>query len=164
VYGLEELHKGLDCGLDELAHMLMGPDAIPESTIARMVDQQMRVVPTLSVRFGPDRKKAIANLRTFKEAGGKVIYGTDLGNAGPTPGIDRREVKAMAAAGMDGLEIIRSATRDAAEWLGLAGKGILRAGFSADVVGVRGDPLGKPLELCDVRFVMRAGNVVGGPR
>ncbi|MEA2498039.1 MAG: hypothetical protein QOH26_444, partial [Actinomycetota bacterium] len=113
VHGLDELHKALDAEMDELAHMLMSSDRIPEETIGRMVAQEMAVVPTLSIRSGLDRRKAIENLHRFAAAGGLIVYGTDLGNAGPKPGIDRREVKAMAAAGLSATDIVRSATVDA---------------------------------------------------
>lgn len=163
VYGVAELEKALSAGLDELAHMLMSPEIIPGPVLETMVAQGMRVVPTLSVRFGRDRKKAIANVQAFVAAGGTVIYGTDLGNAGPKPGIDRREVKAMSSAGLSGADIIRSATVDAAGWLRLTDTGVLSAGAAADVIAVMGDPLADPLSLADARFVMRAGVAVRFP-
>ena len=164
VYGLPELHKALDAGMDELAHMLMSPETIPDETIARMVDAGMAVVPTLSVRYGKDRKIAIDNLRRFSEVGGTIVYGTDLGNQGPRPGIDRREIKAMAAAGLDGRDIVASGTTRAARWLGLAGTGVLVPGARADIVGVHGDPLTDPMSLTKVKLVVRGGRVVKAPR
>jgi imidazolonepropionase-like amidohydrolase len=159
VHGLKELEKALGAGVDELAHMLMGDDLIPSCVIETMVTQGMVVVPTISVRFGSDRRKALDNLRRFVSSGGRVLYGTDLGNSGPRPGIDRREVKGMARAGMSGRDIIRSATTEAARILGLAGRGRLSEGAAADVVAVRGNPLDHPTALLDVAFVMREGIV-----
>ena len=163
VYGLEELEKALDAGLDELAHMLMSDEAIPDATMNRMVEQGMVVVPTLSVRSGSDLRCAIDNLERFRAAGGWVVYGTDLGNEGPRPGIDPREIAGMSDAGMDGRAVIQSATVDAAKWLGLEGQGILEAGRAADIVGVRGDPLANPTALSDVALVIREGRVVRSP-
>jgi imidazolonepropionase-like amidohydrolase len=162
VHGVKELDKALAAGLDELAHMLMGTERIPSETIDRMVEQGMRVVPTLSVRFGWDRKRAISNLRSFKDAGGMIVYGTDLGNAGPRPGIDPREVKALVAAGLTGTDVVRAATVDSARWLGLDG-GCLSTAASADIIAVDGDPTLDPACLSAVRFVMRAGEVVRFP-
>jgi imidazolonepropionase-like amidohydrolase len=164
VFGLEELHKALDAGMDELAHMLMSPETIPDETIARMVEAGMAVVPTLSVRYGKDRKIAIENLRRFSEAGGTIAYGTDLGNQGPQPGIDKREIKAMAAAGLTGRDIVASGTTRAARWLGLDGTGVLATGARADIVGVKGDPLTDPMALTKVKLVVRGGRVVKAPR
>jgi len=159
VYGLAELEKALDAGLDELAHMLMSPKSIPDGTIARMVTQGMRIVPTLSIRSGKDQKIAIGNLAKFIAAGGEVIYGTDLGNDGPEPGIDAREVAAMARAGMTSLDIIRSATVDSAAWLALGDRGYLAEGMRADVVGLPLSARGEPSDLTEVQLVVRAGLV-----
>ena len=162
VYGSEELNKALDAGMDELAHMLMSPERIHDRAIERMVVQGMTVVPTLSIRSGFDRRKAIGNLHRFRDAGGKVVYGTDLGNAGPRPGIDRREVKAMAAAGMTATDIVRSATVDAAAWLGLNDRGTLTTGARADIVGLRGT-IEDPSALTKVGLVVRQGFVALEP-
>ena len=157
VHGVGELEKALDCGADELAHMLMSEEEIPERVVTRMVEAEMTVVPTLSVRFGRDREIAIANLARFRAAGGRVVYGTDLGNEGPEPGIDRTEIRAMAEAGYTALDVIRSATVDAARYLGLAGKGALDEGAHADVVAVPLGALEDPQRLSDVKMVWRAG-------
>jgi imidazolonepropionase-like amidohydrolase len=157
VYGLEQLHAALDAHVDELAHMLLGPDKIPDGTIARMVDQKMAVVPTLSIRSAVDRWRAIDNLRRFVEAGGVVVYGTDLGNAGPRPGIDKREVSGMHWAGMSPRAIIASATTVASRWLGLEHVSAIEAGRPADLVALGGRPLEKSRHLTNVRMVWRRG-------
>lgn len=139
IYGLDELEKALDAGVHELAHMLMSDETIPETVLRRMVDQGVVVVPTLSVRFGHDRATAIENLAGFRALGGTIVYGTDLGNEGPGPGIERAEVAAMAEAGMSALDIIRSATVTAAQWLRLKDRGRLVPGALADLVAFGGD-------------------------
>lgn len=160
VHGGAELTKTLECGADELAHMLMSEEEIPARVLDAMVDAGMTVVPTLSIRFGRDRELAIHNLARFRAAGGRVVYGTDLGNEGPAPGIDRTEVVAMAEAGYSSLEIVATATVAAARHLGLAGKGVLGAGMDADVVAVPRDALEDPAALSDVRMVWREGRRV----
>jgi imidazolonepropionase-like amidohydrolase len=162
IYGLDELRKAIEAGVDELAHMLMSAEKIPDQIIEQMVSAGMTIVPTLSVRHGLDRRMAIDNLRRFLGAGGRVVYGTDLGNAGPRPGIDRKEVKAMAKAGMSASEIIRSATVDSAAWLGLDDTGVLNPGMRADIVGFRGNPTTDTKALSAVGLVVRGTRVVGG--
>ncbi len=157
VTGLHELRKALDSGVDELAHMLMSEEHLPPQMIDEMVEAKMTVVPTLSVRFGSDQKIAIDNVRRWLHAGGRVIYGTDLGNTGPEPGIDKREIDAMVRCGMDGRSIIASATVDAARYLGLDGSGVLAPGMEADIVAVSGDPLQSPAALTAVQMVWRSG-------
>lgn len=163
IYGLDELEKALVAGIDELAHMLMSSERIPGEVLERMVDASLAVVPTLSCRWGRDLEVARDNLARFVTAGGLVIYGTDLGNDGPRPGIDPTEVSAMNAAGMPPLDIVRSATVDAAGWLGLDETGILAPGMSGDIVGVRGDVAGDAGALTRVELVVRRGRVVRSP-
>ncbi len=158
IYGLGELDKAIEAGVDELAHMLMSPEKIPGPTLERMVASDMAIVPTLSVRYGIDRRIAIDNLRRFIELRGRVIYGTDLGNAGPQPGIDRKEVKAMAKAGMTPVDILRSATVASARWLELEDSGVLAEGMKADIVGLRGDAATDVKALTKVAFALRGGD------
>ena len=157
VYGLSELHKALDAGMDELAHMLMSPEPIPAVTVSRMVSQSMTIVPTLSCFFGNEQTIAIENLRAFVTAGGQYVYGTDLGNEGPRPGIDPRELDALARAGLSGSDIVASATTRAAADLGLSDRGALEPGLYADVAAVLWVPGGEPLELSQVGMVWRRG-------
>jgi imidazolonepropionase-like amidohydrolase len=160
VTGLDELHKAIEGGVDELAHMLMSEDRIPDDTIALMVDRSMVVVPTLSCRFERDLELAIDNLRRFLEAGGQVVYGTDLGNEGPRPGIEEREIAAMAAAGMRPHDIVASATTRAAPYLGLDDSGEISPGMNADLVGVRGDPVSDTRAISDIALVIKDGRPV----
>jgi len=156
IYGLDQFRRALEAGIDELAHMLMSPEVVPDDVLARMADAGVAVVPTLSCRF-EDLDVAIDNTRRFREAGGKVVYGTDLGNEGPGPGIDAREIEAMRRAGMSGIEIVRSATVDAAAWLGLDPKGAIAPGRDADLVAVPREALEEPGLLTEVRAVWRGG-------
>lgn len=160
IYGLDELHKALEAGIDELAHMLMSDESIPEDTLDRMVDADVRVVPTLSCFSGSGLSTAIDNLSRFLSAGGNVVYGTDLGNEGPVPGIDRHEVQAMSDAGMTGIDIIRSATVDSAGWLGLGPTGVIAEGSDADLLTIDGDPIVAASSLTNVAMVWRKGRLV----
>ncbi|MDQ3987121.1 MAG: amidohydrolase family protein [Actinomycetota bacterium] len=161
VSGVDQLNKAIEAGLDELAHMLMGEQRIPSSDIEEMVARGVVVVPTLSIRFGNDLRIAVDNLGEFLRQGGRVLYGTDLGNYGPRPGIDGREVKAMASAGMSPGAILESATVAAAEWLGLETKGVLAPGFDADIVGFRRSPLQNAADMTEVASVWRMGRRIG---
>ncbi|MGH2805958.1 MAG: amidohydrolase family protein [Actinomycetota bacterium] len=160
IHGLEELKKALDAGVDEMAHMLMSPEEIPRAVIDRMVEAGMTVVPTLSVFFGAGRAIAVDNLARFIDAGGRVVYGTDLGNEGPEPGIDAREIDGLVEAGMSPLDIVAAATIGAARWLGLDDRGRIEEGFTADLVAVPRDALDDATRLTDVRLVVREGNRV----
>jgi imidazolonepropionase-like amidohydrolase len=69
--------------------------------------------------------------------------------------------KQLREAGMPSLEIIRSVTVYAAEMLGWQDRvGTLEPGKFADLIAVAGDPLRDIGELQQVRFVMKAGQVI----
>lgn len=157
VCDVSELDKALDAGVDELAHMLITAESIPDATIARMVAASLTIVPTMSIFSGRMRRAAVSNLARFIDAGGDVVYGTDLGNAGPQPGIDRAEVRGMLDAGMSLHDIVYSATVSGARWVGAGTTGVLEAGRDADIVGVRGDPLASERALTSVAAVWRRG-------
>lgn len=159
-YGLDELVKALDAGMDELAHMLMSPERLPAEVVARMAARPMAVVPTLSIFSRGALRVAIDNLERFLAAGGHVVYGTDLGNEGPAPGIDKREVRALLRAGMSPLDVVRSATVDAAAWLGLHSTGVIEPGAFADLVALPAAALEDERALTDVRMVWRRGRRV----
>jgi imidazolonepropionase-like amidohydrolase len=158
VWGLTELEKAVEAGMDELAHMLMSPEVVPESLIEKMVERGMAVVPTLAIRLRRERKIAVSNLRRFREAGGLVVYGTDLGNARVGPGIDPREVKLMTKAGMTPTEIVESATVRSALWLGLDDRGFIAPGKRADLIAL--DGIDSVTSLTRVKSVWRAGKLV----
>lgn len=155
VGGVDELIKALDAGVDELAHMLMTAESIPDEVITRMVAHDMVVVPTLSIFSGRALELAIDNLARFREAGGTIVYGTDLGNAGPGPGIDRLEVTRMAAARMSVHEIVATATVRAARHLGLQGTGSIAENHRADLVLIDKAPLVEARDLTTVLRVWR---------
>jgi imidazolonepropionase-like amidohydrolase len=151
---LEQLEVALDAGVDELAHGLWSDEEIPPAVMDRMVAQQMTVIPTLHIDPSEIR---IKNLRRFHEAGGKVVYGTDMGNTGPPPGIDPSELSLMREAGMSVEEVLASATSLAAEHLGLSGRGAIEVGARADLILVDGDPRDDFRVLANPIKVIRSG-------
>lgn len=159
VYGMAELEKALDAGVTELAHMLMSDEELPAAIVDRMIAHDVAVVPTLGIHDGRTATTVAANLGAFRDAGGTVLYGTDLGNEGPRPGVDAREVAALASAGMSSRAIIDAATTTPRARLGLGAAG-LEAGAPADLIAVPTAALTDAAALADVRFVMRAGRVV----
>lgn len=97
--------------------------------------------------------------RRALRAGARMIYGTD---AGIYPhGDNARQFAVMVRYGATPLQAIQSATINAAQALGQEGKvGVVAPGAWADMVGVRGDPLGDVTVLERPVFVMKGGEVV----
>jgi hypothetical protein len=108
VEGAGETCRSLDAGVDVLAHVPF-TERVGDDDIARAVAGQ-RWISTLDIHTGADRDRATDNLARFAAAGGRVHYGTDLGNGERPPGIQRGELQAMDAAGIRGDALIAALT------------------------------------------------------
>lgn len=95
------------------------------------------------------------NLPLAVRSGVKIAYGTDLGE-----GDHAMEFGLLIHNGMSPLQAILTATRNAADLLGVADKvGSVQAGRYADIVAVAGDPLRDEQQFEHVSFVMKGGVV-----
>jgi len=108
-----------------------------------------------------DRDLAEAQRRNFTKAvraGVKMSFGTD---AGVCPhGINARQFAFMVKYGMTPMQAIRSATVNAADLIGHSELfGSIKAGKSADIIAVNGDPIADIRLLESVAFVMKEGVV-----
>jgi len=75
-------------------------------------------------------------------------------------GAGTREFGLMVDYGMKPMDAIVSATRTAAQLLGLAGEiGSIEPGKAADIIAVRGNPLENIRILENVSFVMKGGTI-----
>jgi imidazolonepropionase-like amidohydrolase len=156
VAGTAEVGKALDAGVGELAHWPFGEE-LPADLIRRMA-ASLTLVPTLHIDPTVARRRGVA---AFVRAGGRVLYGTDLGNQGPPPGVDVTELALLVEAGLPPAAALASATALAAEHLGRSGTGRIAAGQVADLLLVDGDPLADLEALTRIRLVARAGWIAG---
>jgi imidazolonepropionase-like amidohydrolase len=152
VAGTAEVVKALDAGVGELAHWPFGAE-LPADLVRRMA-ASLTVVPTLHIDPTPARRRGVA---AFVAAGGRVLYGTDLGNQGPPPGVDVAELALLVEAGLPPAAAMASATALAAGHLGLPETGRVAVGQLADLLLVDGDPLADLEALTRIRLVSRAG-------
>jgi len=85
---------------------------------------------------------AKANLRTLSEAGVPIVFGTDSGVPQRFIGyFEHVEMQMMADAGLSPMQIIVSASKNAAEYLGLKDLGTLSTGHWADFIILDANPL-----------------------
>ena len=99
-------------------------------------------------------KKSIA-------AGVPIAFGTD---AAVFPhGENAREFAVYVKLGMSPIDAIRTATTNAADLLGVEDRGLIKAGYLADLVAVTGDPLKDISILEKIDFVMKDGKVYKQP-
>lgn len=95
----------VEAGVDALAHTPFS-ERIDGELIARAVAAGQAWISTLAIHDALGALTASDNLRRFHAAGGRVLYGTDLGNGERTPGLDRAELEALLAAGLSAAELL----------------------------------------------------------
>jgi imidazolonepropionase-like amidohydrolase len=109
--GMVEL--ALAAGVSALAHTPW-THRLDGEVIAEAVAAGQAWISTLDIHgYGtltPDQERAVDNLARFHAAGGRVLYGTDLGN-GPLPeSLNLREVGLLLAAGLSEAAVIGALT------------------------------------------------------
>lgn len=155
------VHRALDAGVDELCHTPTEP--LQPADVERIARAGVPVVSTIQTMVsggGPAGAVAVANARALVAAGVRLVYGTDLGNAGTATGVDPRELERLAEAGLGRLGALRAATALAAAAPGMRGPtGRVTVGEPANLVLLRGDPLADP-ELWRRPTAVVAGGVL----
>ena len=177
-HGAEGMKRAIRAGVRSIEHGTFMDDEV----IALMKKHGTYYVPTISAgkwvaekakidgffpeivrpkaaRVGPQIEKTFA--RAYR-AGVKIAFGTD---SGVSPhGENAKEFIYMVEAGMKPMEAIQSATRVAAELLGISDRlGTLEAGKIADIIAVNGDPIADISAMLHVVFVMKEGTIYKQP-
>ena len=103
--------------------------------------------------------KMVAELRAYAQAGGDVLFGTDIGY------IDHYdtslEFTLMSQAGMNYQQILASLTTNPARRFRYSDRsGHIAKGTDADLVVLGADPAQDVSAFSKVRFTIRAGNVI----
>ncbi len=172
IYPAPAIENAVRAGVDSVEH---GSFATAQ-TFALMKAHGTYLVPTLTVydvfyTVAHDHPELLApgtaakelandllpkkNLPLAVKSGVKIAYGTDLGEGDHT-----MEFALLLANGMQPMEAIFAATRNAAELLGRSGEvGSIQPGRWADIVAIPADPTIQPEALRHVGFVMKGGVV-----
>jgi hypothetical protein len=109
--GVGQVERAFHAGVDAFAHTPFS-ESLDDALLKRMVSAKMSWISTLDMHGWGRRNAAFetaaGNLRRFAAFGGRVRYGTDLGN-GPLPlGVNERELLALADAGLTADSLVRS--------------------------------------------------------
>jgi len=107
VEGAGQAARAIAVGVDVLAHVPFS-EVLPEALIAQAVAQGQRWVSTLAIHEPAERVVAIANVRAFRDAGGELLYGSDLGNGEQPLGLNAIELALLADAGLDETAVLRA--------------------------------------------------------
>lgn len=125
------------------------------ATLALEADFMAPEVKEKALRVGNDMA---GNFEKAHKAGVNVAYGTDSGIS--PHGTNAQEAVLMVEAGMTEMEVIITATINAADLIDMSDAiGTLEPGKFADLIAVDNSPLENIEELLDVEFVMRSGKV-----
>ncbi|MFJ6532612.1 hydrolase [Microbacterium sp. NPDC091662] len=104
--GVDEAQRVVRLGASHLAHAPF-TERLDDDEIAHQA-ASASWISTLAIHDDPERAIAIDNVRRFHDAGGTVLYGTDLGN-GPMPvDLNAREVAALREAALDEAALLRA--------------------------------------------------------
>lgn len=172
-HGLEGIKMAVRAGVNSIEH----GSVLDDEACQLMVQKGTYLVPTdfvagyVSANFAkmgyPQHilnkaneiaKQMQASYQKAVKAGVKIAYGTD---AGVFPhGINAKQFRNMAGWGLSPMQVIQSATINAADLLDQrATLGSLEAGKWADIVAVTTDPLKDISTLENIAFVMKDGVV-----
>ncbi len=173
-HGTEGMKRAVLAGITSIEHGTF----MTEEIMDLMVERGTYYVPTLSAGIFTMEKAEIegyypdiivpkakfvgAQMQgTFGKAytkGVKIAFGTDCGVS--PHGENAKEFQFMVEAGMTPVDAILSATVEASKLLRIEDEyGKIKAGFYADIVAVKADPLKDIKILQEVSFVMRHGKV-----
>jgi imidazolonepropionase-like amidohydrolase len=101
------------------------------------------------------------NLKKLSDAGVKLGFGTDTGPTGRFQGyFEHMEMELMVEAGLTPMQVITSATKSGAEFLGARDRGTLEAGKWADLIVMTKNPLEDIRNTKSLEAVWIAGKLV----
>jgi imidazolonepropionase-like amidohydrolase len=171
-----------DAGVNSIEHGY----SLPDDVIKIMKEKSIFLVPTdypaqfyvdaLGAMVTPEQRaqrmaaaqpfvtRSADRLRRAMQAGVRIAYGSDEYYNAPAQSRGQSSLLTLQAyqeAGMSPIEVLRAATLNSADLLGLGDRiGAIEAGKFADIIAVDGDPLKDVKDLQHVSFVMKSGQVV----
>ena len=162
----------LQSGVDILAHTTPIDDLWSPSFARRLTAAHMALTPTLTLwdiesmkgNASPDdiekvMSTAAQQLEAFSQAGGQVLFGTDVGYIEQFD--TSEEFKWMSRAGMNFQEILASLTTNPALRFGYSThSGRVAKGFDADLALLGADPAQNTSAFSRIRYTIRAGEVI----
>lgn len=165
-YGEEALRNVVEAGVGSIEHGL----GLTREIAREVAKRGIYYVPTLVTYGNPGyknrhnemvKKHLTEDMLVARESDVKVVMGSDtVGDAGRPHGRNYEEILAEARF-IGNREALIGATSRAAECLGLEKRGMLRRGFGADLVVVKGNPLADAGTLApeNVLYVMKSGKM-----
>tara|TARA_R110000868_G_scaffold142818_1_gene360333 strand:+ start:845 stop:2143 length:1299 start_codon:yes stop_codon:yes gene_type:complete len=134
------------------------PTLLAGHTVVEMAKNSDFMSPAIkdkAIKVGGDMQ---GNLGRSYKAGVNIAFGTDSGVS--QHGTNAYEAVLMVEAGMSPMDVLKSATVNGADLLGMSKSiGSIEVGKQVDIIATNGSPLDDIKQLLDVDFVMKGGKV-----
>jgi imidazolonepropionase-like amidohydrolase len=167
----EGIEVAVQSGVDILAHTTPGGGPWSSSLVERLNAAHMALIPTLTLWHVESKNESregfekgmntvvLPQLRAYSEAGGQILFGTDVGY------IDQfdtsEEFILMSRAGMSFRQILASLTTNPASRFGYAAhSGRIAKGMDGDFAVLRADPAQDATAFSKVCYTIRGGKVL----
>jgi imidazolonepropionase-like amidohydrolase len=161
----------IESGVDILAHTTDAGGPWSPSLVERLKSAHMALIPTLTLWHVESKNESrevfekgmnevvLPQLRAYSEAGGQILFGTDVGYIEQFD--TSEEFVWMSRAGMSFQQILESLTTNPAQRFGYSThSGRIAKGMDADLVVLRADPAQDATAFSKVRYTIRSGNVI----
>ncbi len=166
------LDVAIAAGVDVLAHPTPTEGPWSDALAARLAAANIALTPTLTLMEDELARDGVPpavikrvletgqqQVAAFVRAGGRLLFGTDVGYIERVD--TRREFELMAGAGLDWRQILASLTTHPAERFGHAQRtGRIAAGMDADLVVLARDPATDPAAFAGVTYTIRGGRII----
>ncbi len=97
----------------------------------------------------------------FYKKGGKIVAGSDTPNPFVIPGFSlHQEIQKMVRIGIPSIDALKAATSVAAELLRRKDIGVIKEGYVADIILLKGNPINDISQLDNIQTVMKNGEIV----
>ena len=169
---IEGINLAIEAGVDVLVHATIGEGktAWDATLIEQMLAADMAVVPTLKLfPYELERMElpervveaatgdAVEQVRAYSQAGGQILFGTDVGYMSD---YDPTEEYRLMARALTPMQILASlTTAPAVRWKEAGRRGWVEAGMAADLVVLEADPATDPANFARVRCTIRTGRL-----
>ncbi|MCX5794129.1 MAG: amidohydrolase family protein [Elusimicrobia bacterium] len=169
---IQGIEIALRNGVDVLAHTAPLSQHWPPDLINRMKAKRMALIPTLTLWEVEGRERgqspedirtaldlAIEQLKDYSEAGGQILFGTDVGYTHHPN--TAKEFALMSRAGLSFQQVLASLTTNPAQRFRCSRQsGRIAKGMQADLVVLKGDPAKAFAAFSRVRYTIRNGKVI----
>ncbi|WP_328706991.1 hydrolase [Clavibacter zhangzhiyongii] len=103
--GAGQAGRAIRAGADVLVHVPW-TERLDDATLRESAARDVLWISTLAIHDGADLATALENARRYAALGGRIAYGTDLGNGDLPVGLNAREVELLGEVGLRGAALL----------------------------------------------------------